>query len=209
MMSKKDLLKSIVYFGAIWGIIEATLGYVLQFLPPLVSGSVMFPIAATIMVSAYFATKNKKAIFYVALVAASIKAVNFLLPGLMPIKTYNPMIAILLQSIIVFVAIAIYEKRGLPHVITSFVVASIGWRILFLANITINNALTGFNFPQLRSLETMVSFTLYQGLIGALFLSIIYTIYYFLRHRINLYFKPTWVVSLPLVVLAVILTFLL
>jgi hypothetical protein len=206
-MSKKEQFKYVLFFGAIWGILEATLGYVLQFLPPLISGAVMFPVAATLMVSAYLAIQNKKAIIWVAFIAAAIKAINFLLPGLMPIKTYNPMIAIILQSLFVFLFIGLYEKKRLPQVIASFMIVSIGWRLLFLANIFINNQLTGFKFPQLINLSSMISFTLYQGLIGVLILMFFYGIYFLTRNKISLSFKPSWALSLPLVMIALLVTF--
>jgi hypothetical protein len=206
-MSKKDQFKYVLFFGAIWGILEATLGYVLQFLPPLVSGAVMFPIAAAIMVSAYSATENKKTLVFVAVIAASIKSVNFLLPGLMPIKTYNPIIAIMLQSMLVFMFIGLYEKKRFPQAIASFIIVSVGWRLLFLANIAINHELTGFKFQQLSSFNTMISFTLYQGLMGVMLLTIFYSLYLLTRNKINLHIKPSWALSLPLVIIALLLTF--
>ena len=76
MKENKSIWIYVLFFGAIWGILEATLGYVLQFLPPLVSGSVMFPIAATLMLITYQNTKSRSAMVYVAAIAASIKAIN-------------------------------------------------------------------------------------------------------------------------------------
>ena len=96
MKSKKSLILNIIFFGSLWGLLEATIGYSLQFLPPLVSGSVMFPIAATIMYWAYRNSESKISIIFVAMIAASIKAINFFMPGLPPLKTYNPMITIML-----------------------------------------------------------------------------------------------------------------
>ena len=58
-MDKKKALKlaaQIVFFGALWGITEATLGFLLHFLPPTIAGIVMFPIAVLILVKAYKAT---------------------------------------------------------------------------------------------------------------------------------------------------------
>ena len=98
MKQNKSIWVYVLFFGAIWGILEATLGYALKFLPPLVSGSVMFPIAATLMVVTYQNTKSKSTMIYVAAIAASIKAINLFMPGLPPIKTYNPMVAMMLQS---------------------------------------------------------------------------------------------------------------
>ncbi len=169
MQSKKTILTTVVFFGALWGLVEATLGYGLQFLPHLVSGSVMFPLGAVILFHTYKQTGSKRAVFMVGVIAASIKAVNFFAPGLPPIKTYNPMIAILMQSLFIVVLIPLFERRTLKSVLAGFLIASIGWRLVFLLNITVNNALTGFPFPQLQSLASMTEFTLAYGLMGAAF----------------------------------------
>jgi xanthine/uracil permease len=112
MKQNKGVFTYIIFFGALWGILEATLGYLLQFLPPLVSGSVMFPIAATLMILTYNHTKSKSAMIYVAMIAATIKSVNFFMPGLLPIKTYNPMISIMLQSLVMVLIIPLFQKKN-------------------------------------------------------------------------------------------------
>ncbi|MBU1141980.1 MAG: hypothetical protein KKG64_05590, partial [Firmicutes bacterium] len=177
MKTNKNIWVYILFFGAVWGILEATLGYVLQFLPPLVSGSVMFPIAATLMIITYQNTKSKSAMIYVAAIAASIKAINFFLPGLPPIKTYNPMIAIMLQSLVMVVFLPLIEKKPLALKVTGIALVGLSWRMLFLGNIAINHALTAFPFVQLASLSNMAEFVLYLGLMEALVLSLIYFAY--------------------------------
>ncbi len=169
MQSKKAILTTVVFFGALWGLVEATLGYGLQFLPHLVSGSVMFPIGAVILFYTYKQTGSKRAVFFVGVIAAAIKAVNFFTPGLPAIKTYNPMIAILMQSFFIALLVPLFEKRTIKSILAGFLVASIGWRLVFLLNITVNNALTGYPFAQLQSFASVSEFTLAYGLMGATF----------------------------------------
>ncbi|MFH0767246.1 MAG: hypothetical protein ABH890_05375 [Bacillota bacterium] len=207
MKTNKNIWVYILFFGAVWGILEATLGYVLQFLPPLVSGSVMFPIAATLMIITYQNTKSKSAMIYVAAIAASIKAINFFLPGLPPIKTYNPMIAIMLQSLVMVVFLPLIEKKPLALKVTGIALVGLSWRMLFLGNIAINHALTAFPFVQLASLSNMAEFVLYLGLMEALVLSLIYFAYSVLGKKVALGFKPNLLISMSTLIVAVLVTF--
>lgn len=207
MKTNRSVWVYILFFGAVWGILEATLGYVLQFLPPLVSGSVMFPIAAMLMIVTYQNTKSKSAMIYVAAIAATIKAVNFFLPGLPPIKTYNPMIAIMLQSLVMVIFIPLIEKKPILAKAAGIALVGFSWRTLFLANISINHALTGFNFPQLVNTASMLNLVVYLGLMEALVLGAIYIGRLIFKNKVKFAFKPNLVLSLTTFVVAVLLTF--
>ncbi len=206
MKKTKSIWIYILFFGAIWGIIEATLGYALQFLPPLVSGSVMFPIAATLMLITYQNTKSRSAMIYVAAVAATIKSINFFMPGLPAIKTYNPMIAMMLQSFVIVIFIPLFKKGSLPAIAAGIAVVGLSWRMLFLGNIAINHALTDFNFTQLASISSMVEFVIILGLMEALILGVIYLVRLAIKQKVSFSFKPNIVVSLATLIFAVILT---
>ena len=206
MKQNKSIWLYVLFFGAIWGILEATLGYALQFLPPLVSGSVMFPIAAMLMLITYQNTKSKSAMIYVAAIAATIKAINFFMPGLPAIKTYNPMIAMMLQSVVLVVFIPLFKKNTVPAGMTGVAVLGFSWRALFLGNISINHALTGFNFPQLASQSSMIQFVLLLGLIEAGILGLIVAIRYAISMKLSFVFKPNLILSLSTFIFAVMLT---
>jgi len=200
-------LSTIIFFGAIWGLLEATLGYLLQFLPPLVSGSIMFPIGATLLIYTYKNTTHKSSVIYVALIAASIKAVNFFMPGLMPIKTYNPMIAIMLQSFAVISILNLFDHRSHAVKILGLGLASFLWRGLFLMNISINHALTGFKFQQLVSIQASLNFVLLYGLMGALFLGLLFGLTQIIHKDMKLSFRPSYLVATTLLIIAMIATF--
>ncbi len=206
MKTTKSIWVYVLFFGAIWGILEATLGYALQFLPPLVSGSVMFPIAATLMIITYQNTKSKSAMIYVAAIAATIKAINFFMPGLPAIKTYNPMIAMMLQSVVLVVFIPLIKKKSILAVASGIAVLGFSWRVLFLGNIAINHALTNFQFSQLASVSSMVQFVILLGLMEALVLGVIHIVHLVLNQKLALSFKPNVILSLSTFVFAVLLT---
>jgi len=195
MKDVRSLILNTIFFGALWGLLEASLGYALHFLPQLVSGSVMFPLGAIIMYWAYRNTGKKRVILYVAMVAASIKAINFFMPGLLPIKTYNPMISIMLQALLVIGFSYVYEAKQFVFKPMAILSVSLGWRALFIANIVINNALTGFVFPQLANTTTTLNFIFLSGLIEASFLMAAYLLSLLAKNRNSLVFKPNWILA--------------
>ena len=99
-------LPIIILFGSLWGIIEATLGYLLHLLPVsiYISGTVLFPLVTWILYKAYTLTNSKTALMSIGILAALIKSVDFLLPFGSPFKIINPMISIIFESLaVVFV----------------------------------------------------------------------------------------------------------
>ena len=182
--SKLNTLFAVVFFGAAWGLLEATMGYLLHWLPGMWSGLVMFPIGSALMYWAYQNTGRRSTILYVGLLAAAIKAINFAFPihweGLM--RVYTPMISIILESITVFAVSYIFEKKASPvkqlfiH-LGAIVLAIVSWRVLFLANQGIQSAISGNLAAQLASFEASASFIFVNGAYELLVFAIIYGLY--------------------------------
>ncbi len=204
-MKNKSNLYIILFLGAVWGILEATLGHILHFLPTLISGSVMFPIAASIMYITFNQTQSRRAMVYVAAIAVLIKTVDFFLPGLPAIKIYNPMIAIMLQSFAMVVFIPMFKNTSVFVKLTGITLVGLSWRTAFLANDAINHAISGFNFPQLANFSAMVSFVVFAGLIEALILGVIFFTSILLKNKVQFSYKPNWVVAVSVFALAIVL----
>ena len=203
----KFTASTVLFFGALWGLLEATLGYALQFLPAIVSGAVMMPIGAVILIKAFRHTDSIKAVSAVALIAITIKAVNFFLPGLAPIRTYNPMIAMAMQSALVIGVYPLIKHNRLPSVMVASFGVGIVWRVLFLINISINNALTGFIFPQLASTNTMLEFALFYGVLNGFVMVLLLRL--LKPFALPTSFSPSWraAIGAAMFVLATILTY--
>lgn len=130
---KKYLMATVVFYGALWGFLEATLGWVLHFLPSAISGIVMFPLGVFFMFKGSKVRNKSADILIVGVVAALIKLVNFFMPGLPYFKTLNPAISILLEALMVFAAIAVFDFQKKKVQIPFFAfTATFGWRIVFL-----------------------------------------------------------------------------
>jgi hypothetical protein len=171
-MTKKTLTQ-ILFFGSIWGIVEASLGYVLHLLPATIAGSILFPIAGLILYRAYNVTGSKTALFYIGLVAAMIKSVNFLLPQYSIFKTINPMMSIVLESLLVVVVIAMITSKHPVNKYLALPVASVAWRTVFVLWMAVQYVTTGNLAPYILDLSSIVKFVLLVGLlsgvIGSLF----------------------------------------
>lgn len=129
MKTNKNSWAIILLYAALWGIAEASLGYVLHFLPCGFAGLVMFPIGFYLMYNAYKFSGQRSAVLAVGLIAALIKTVDFILPLTGPMSVLNPASSILIESLLVFGALRLFEgKRAVP---TVFLMSS-GWILLFI-----------------------------------------------------------------------------
>lgn len=138
---KKSILSTVLFFGAVWGFLEATLGYLLHWTPDWISGSVMFPIGAFLVIRAYLKTGSRKAALLVGVVAAGIKAFDFLLPlppqG--PIRIFVPMYCILIEAAVAVLVIPLLDKNRAGSRWWALPVASTAWRLGYVALIWIRN----------------------------------------------------------------------
>jgi len=106
------MLFTVLFFGGMWGLIEATLGTVLH-LPPFdnmgVYGSstaIMLPIAFYLMGLCYKKTGTLRSVAYIGLIAGLIKLSTFIVIGFTQ-KVYMPSIYIVLESLAMVGALAI------------------------------------------------------------------------------------------------------
>ncbi|MCD6322334.1 MAG: hypothetical protein J7L77_04850 [Clostridiales bacterium] len=162
------LVSQIIFFGAIWGITEATIGYLLHFLPPTIAGLVMFPIAAFILVKAYKATGSRASMIYVGIIAAGIKAVNFLIPGMLPFKIINPMVSIVMESLLVVVAYPLFSKANWNLKLVGAVTASIGWRLGYVLYMAGEFIVTGFISKYIATPVDIINFVVLNGFASGL-----------------------------------------
>lgn len=135
---KRTFFFTVLFFGGLWGLVEATLGYFLHMLPellpiPPISGLILFPIGLFFMVKAKRYTDRTAAIPLTALVAAMVKLASSAVPFIAFRFVRNPALAILLEGVTVWFALGVSEWKlnfGLP---VKALVMSFGWRALFLA----------------------------------------------------------------------------
>lgn len=142
--SLRPLLLAGLFWGAIWGLYEATMGYLVHAFVrmPGTSAVLLVPFAAYCMVRAMAAAGTVRAAGLAAVVAAVIKLVDLLLPNPTLIAVLNPAMAIVLEGT-VFVGVGWWLSAGsmlhdgqrpaLSTVALATLTFSLGWRVLFLA----------------------------------------------------------------------------
>lgn len=129
MRMNKAYWTGILFFGALWGLAEASLGYALHFLPCGFSGLVMFPIGFGLMYNAYRISGRRSTVLAVGVLAALIKTVDLVLPLTGAMSVLNPVVSILIESLVVFAALKFFESR---RVLPAVFLVSAGWILLFV-----------------------------------------------------------------------------
>lgn len=114
MNPKIRFIFDILLYGALWGILEATLGTLLHL--PMISkvgmyacsSTIMVPIAYYLMANCYKRTNSLLSIVSMGVIAALIKLSVAFLVGFRP-SVYNPAIYIIVESLAMMGAVAIFR----------------------------------------------------------------------------------------------------
>jgi hypothetical protein len=138
-MSKVKILLTTITFGAIWGIVEATLGTVLH-LPFFdkvgmfaASSTIIIPIAYALMALCYKKTGSLFSVPLMGVIASLIKLMVAFFVGFIP-SVYNPAIYIIVESLCMFGALAIFKPKDVLSLRTlaSIIVANTLYQASFL-----------------------------------------------------------------------------
>ena len=129
---------TVLFFGGLWGLVEASLGYLLHVLPelmaiPAISGLILFPIGLFFMVKAMQFTGRSTAITATALVAAALKVASAAAPFIAFRFVRNPAIAILTEGTVAWLVLRIGQWNVDYKLPIKALILSMGWRSLFLA----------------------------------------------------------------------------
>ena len=107
-----NIIFSVLLFGGLWGIVEATLGTLLHL--PIVnrtmflsSTTILVPIAFGLMGACYKRTNTFRCCFYMGILAASMKALSCLIFKM----SFNPCYYILIESLAMGVAVLIIRPK--------------------------------------------------------------------------------------------------
>jgi len=109
--SRTEFIGTALFYGAAWGLGEATLGHLLHMarLPGL-PGLVMVPFAVFIMGRAAARSRSAAAVFFAGVVAASFKLFDLLVPGTDLLALSRPIQAILLEALAAAVWVGILGR---------------------------------------------------------------------------------------------------
>lgn len=143
IMDNRDQIKgysffiSIVIWGTIWGIFEATVGYLLHLLPFRIGWLVWYPVACFFMSNAYRRTNRVSSVLFVGILCASIKMLNLLFPVSID-RVINPAVSIVLEALamalVIFVLNRTYNgkaKSPFAKLLAAFSMNT-AWRTLYI-----------------------------------------------------------------------------
>lgn len=129
----------------------------------------MFPIGATILVFSYKAMNSRLGVIGVGIIAILIKSVNLLMPNINLFKVLNPMIAMLIQTLIV--AVIIPQVMSRSSYIRSLLVlsSSLIWRGIFAGIMFFHYLINGSLPKYLATVGKAAGFILIEGMISGIF----------------------------------------
>lgn len=105
-------IKTIVFWGAVWGILEATLGWFMHLMHFKGEALVLYPMGLFCMMMAVRQSGQVSAAVKVAVVAALVKLVNlFMLPAVPVFHVTNPAVAIFLEGLVTWGFCVYMQKR--------------------------------------------------------------------------------------------------
>lgn len=99
---------NIIFFGALWGIFETTVGHLLHIISFAYSWAIMYPVACFLMYSVYKKTNKILSVFFIGTICSSMKLINLLSPIRVD-KVINPAISIIFEALAT--AIIIYGVK--------------------------------------------------------------------------------------------------
>ncbi|SFR57639.1 hypothetical protein [Anaeromicropila populeti] len=209
MKNTKSLLSNIVFWGSIWGIMEATLGYALHWLPQMISGNIMFPIGASILLLAYKVNPNRQTVMGVGLVASSIKLVNLLMPNISVFKVLNPIISIIIQTILFAIIVPVFINKRIYRRSLLIIGTSILWRGAYVAFMAMQYLGNGYIQEYMSTYKKAISFILINGMLSGLFAALLIWFICPMSKSIatSRKFIPKPLVSVAVMLLAVVLTY--
>ncbi len=171
---KSNRLETLFFWGALWGLAEATLGSLLHILP-WIAGMVMFPIAFYFMKKALNDTGNLASIFYTSSIAAGIKLAGLLLPWQSPGQVIKPATWILLEgaAVVLFFKVFHYMKnQSRSFSFANILPLTLGWRVLYMIYYLAMTTLSTQGSMQQMSLLTMTRFLVIDAVVNALLINL-------------------------------------
>ena len=147
-------LKTIISWGALWGILEASLGWVLHLIHFKGEVLLLYPFGLLCMMMAAKQTGETATIVKVAFVASMVKLINLAMHPAVPVfHVTNPAIAIFIEGLVTW-GFSIYAQRKtsrwmlkIPLAICMVFVSILlfrGWQVFMDAYITVNPGLRNF-----------------------------------------------------------------
>jgi hypothetical protein len=171
-------ISTIVFFSSLWGMVEATLGYLLHKINFSFGWCIWFPLAFYFMDKIYRKTGKAQYMLYGAFIASVIKLTNLFIEVRVD-KVINPSISIVLEAVALLAFYKILEKKHKKAGLVGIGVVNILWRGLYAIYILLMPK-SFLMISPLRGLEPLVRFMLLESIAT----TFIITLYIVVRERL-------------------------
>jgi hypothetical protein len=105
-------LSTVIFWGSLWGLTEATLGYLLHLIKiPGLAGAVMATIAFYFLYRLYQPTGSAAAVIGASLVAAGLKSLDIVVSPVGLMDVINPVQAIIIEGLVAALALKVLSRR--------------------------------------------------------------------------------------------------
>ncbi len=162
---KSKFVVHVLFWSALWGLFEATAGYLLHLLPISIGWIIWFPAAYFFMERMYTKTGKAYAVLFGALFAASVKLLNLFVPGIRIDRVLNPAVSILLEAVGVFLVLTMLKNFS-KYCFVQAIGASIIWRGLYLLYLLMVPQWM-FDISPLADSVKLISFCVKESIINA------------------------------------------
>ena len=166
----------------------------------------MFPLVTFILLRAYANQKSKSDLFWIAMIAAMIKSINLFMPAFNIWKTINPMICIMLESLMVIAVVSMLNKESIAKRLVALPLASFGWNIIYLAYLGATFLITGTLASQIATISALGNYLLINCLLSGILATGIYFIGLLIDKKLSFRVVGKAWLSLPVFALAIFLT---
>ncbi len=166
----KKYISAVIFWGALWGLEEATLGHLLHITAFNIGWFIWFPFAYFFMGMVYKQTGRLNSVLFTSMVAAAIKFINFFMTANLVI-VICPAISILLEGLSLFAILKLLVWKKYTQKLKLIKIASVSllWRCLFLIALLVMPAWLMPAYPY-KDIAALLKFVVYEGLINSIFI---------------------------------------
>jgi len=126
---------AVLFWGGLWGIFEATVGFALHLFEINIGWLVWYSVAAFFMTNVYRTTRRTEAVVFTGLLSASIKLIN-LFSEVRIDKVINPAVSIIFEALSFALMLFVYRrliiKKSAPIKGLAVLSANTSWRVLYI-----------------------------------------------------------------------------
>ncbi|GAA0721031.1 hypothetical protein GCM10008905_10940 [Clostridium malenominatum] len=205
-MIKLEHINIVVFWGAVWGIVETMIGHLIHLISFDIGRHIWFPLAFYFLYKVYTQTKRKEAVLYVAFIVSGIKLMNLFMETSLD-RALNPIATIISEALAMIVICKILEKAENDFNLFGILAVNCIWRIIYTTYLLLMPVSYIFS-SHLRDIGPSVKFFFIDNLASTLVAFISLVIVKKLcenKEEKNLNIPPTPIVSFSILVLAFII----